>query len=80
MSVIQRLDAAAGPRGLMYDSDDNTIYVSAFERVKKPDRRGNVVSVIKLPDDSEKSLAEYKPQIRDTPVGAGPCSVSMFSR
>lgn len=80
-TVIQKLDTAAGPRGLLYDSDDNTIYVSGFERTAKPERRGNVVSVIKLPDDNAKSLADYKePLPLDAPVGAGPCSVSMFRR
>ncbi|WP_156029579.1 beta-propeller fold lactonase family protein [Ancylobacter sp. FA202] len=76
--VVKRLSSGSGPRGLLFDADSGTLFTSAFDRTKTL-RQGNAVSFFSF-SAGLTSFREAEPAIRDVPVGAGPCSVSLYVR
>lgn len=78
--VVKKLETGPGPRGVVFDPDDWTIYASAFARTTKPVRSANSVTVIDLGGfRTLRALQDATPRMRDISVGAGPCSVSIFN-
>ncbi|MEL6280528.1 MAG: YncE family protein [Pseudomonadota bacterium] len=77
-AVARRLDTGPGPRGLLYDALSDTIILSAFARTgTKPNRVANSATVLSV-GPSPLAAKAATPKIRDVPVGAGPCSVSIY--
>jgi DNA-binding beta-propeller fold protein YncE len=77
--VIQRLAAANGPRGMYYDADLTTLFVAGFYR-GAGERAGNAVSILHFSPAMLKNMSSASPELRDVPVGAGPCSISVYVR
>ncbi|WP_176556370.1 YncE family protein [Rubellimicrobium rubrum] len=76
--LTARYPVAPGPRGLLFDADTGTVFVSAFDRTSIPNRSGNAVSAVNFGTQTFTSAAGLQPQIMDIQVGAGPCSVSIY--
>lgn len=81
-SVTDRLQAGSGPRGILFDPGSATIFSAGFARGKAsfvPALKGNAISVIRLRgDDSSAFSVKAQEEALSVPVGAGPCSVTMF--
>jgi YVTN family beta-propeller protein len=77
--VVQRLPSVNGPRGMYYDADMTTLFVAGFYRGIGA-REGNAVSVYHFTPAMLRNLSGASPAIRDVPVGAGPCSLSVYAR
>ena len=81
MSVINRLEVGPGPRGIAFDPRDMTLYSSSFSRSTKAEkariRTPNSLTALSLMDDIR--VASEKSHFQELPVGAGPCSVSLFN-
>ena len=75
--VEQRFATGPGPRGLLYDAQNQTIVVSAFSRTTTAGRPPNSATILRL-GPAPLAAGAAAPRVRDLPVGAGPCSVSMF--
>ena len=83
--VEKRMPSGPGPRGIVYDAESNKLFASAFSRTKSNIREveitPNTVSVLRVGDMKTLSvLDDDQMDIKDVGVGAGPCSVSIFSR
>jgi YVTN family beta-propeller protein len=83
--VEKRIPTGPGPRGLVYDKESNKIFVSAFSRtrsfIRKVEVKPNTVSILGVGDMSTfEALDAAQMEITSVGVGAGPCSVSIFSR
>ncbi len=80
--IVDRMESGPGPRGMLVH--ENTLFASAFARVKK------VAGVLTTPNTlsalsygNEMSLQTFKkkvrPEVTEINVGAGPCSISLFT-
>jgi YVTN family beta-propeller protein len=84
--IEKRMPCGPGPRGIVYDAESNQLFASAFSRTKPGGIREveiapNTVSVLRVGDMNTLADPNGDPiAIRDIHVGAGPCSVSIFSR
>lgn len=76
-TIMKRMPSGAGPRGLALDEDTATLFASAFDRTTTA-RVGNSISVFRFNRVAAFALEGDQPQVTSVPVGAGPCSVSIF--
>jgi YVTN family beta-propeller protein len=82
LQITRQIPVGPGPRGLAVDADDETLYVTNFERssvvaLKHPDYGPNTLTVVDLasaPLDSDTGEFAYQP----IEVGYGPCSVAIL--
>lgn len=83
LEVKRHLPVGAGPRGLVLDKEDNTLYVTNFKRgggawmENGPDYGANALTKVELdsaPLDRQEGAFVYE----EVTVGYGPCSVVMF--
>lgn len=79
--VIARSETGPGPRGFAIDDRGSTVFVAGFSRVKKSAGRltlPNTVSQIRFGAEQFSAMKEAVPELTEDPVGAGPCSISIF--
>lgn len=84
LQVLRHFPVGAGPRGLVIDHEDNTLYASVFKRSYgmqldegSPDIPANGLTVVDL-DSAPLDRQEGTFTTQAVLVGFGPCSVSMF--
>lgn len=82
LKVTRFIPTGPGPRGLVVDGVDSTVYITNFDRnsptyMDAPDYGPNALTMVDLksaPLDRAEGSFTYQP----VPVGYGPCSVVMF--
>lgn len=73
-SVVRTVDVGPSPRGIAIDLPTNTLFGGSFGRsVSQAGARNSIYAI----DVSDPLNARY---MRDTPVGLGPCSVSVLRK
>lgn len=83
--IVKRIAAGPGPRGIILDSDSNTLFASQFARtqakIREVDVTPNSIGVFPL-GRKEKfaQLDDSNLEFSELHVGAGPCSVSIFTQ
>jgi YVTN family beta-propeller protein len=75
--VEQRFATGPGPRGLLFDSSSQSLIIAAFARTMAAGRQANSATVLRL-GAAALTAGAPAPRVRDIPVGAGPCSVSIY--
>jgi YVTN family beta-propeller protein len=83
LEVRRHLPVGAGPRGLVLDKEDNTLYITNFKRSTGawmehgPDFGANALTMVDL-DTAPLDRPEGTFRYEEVTVGYGPCSVVMF--
>jgi YVTN family beta-propeller protein len=81
--ILARTETGPGPRGFAIDDEISTIFVAGFSRTRKSLgqlTQPNTVSQIRFGAEKFSALTktDMEPELSDSAVGAGPCSVSIF--
>ncbi|WP_281559950.1 YncE family protein [Thalassomonas sp. RHCl1] len=84
-NIDNRFPVGPGPRGIILDEQTNTLFASAFARNKAVSTsaitKPNSVSIVELGSVTTlKALSSATPSFKEVSVGAGPCSVNIFTR
>jgi len=83
LEVKRHLPVGAGPRGLVLDKEDNTLYITNFKRAQGawmehgPNFGANALTMVDL-DSAPLDRQEGEFRYEEVHVGYGPCSVVMF--
>lgn len=84
-NIEKRFPVGPGPRGIILDEQTNTLFSSNFARNKAVSTSAitspNSLSIVELGSTSVlKALGSATPNFKEVNVGAGPCSVNIFTR